>query len=67
LHGRSRISRKKGTDYDLSVLLKRKDVINLIDRVEVSIAGWEVVRDEPSARLYLLSLLFWDRMTKSTR
>lgn len=54
-------------DYDLSGLLSKQDVLLLIEQVENGIAGWENVRSEPTARLYLTSLLFWDRMSKALR
>ena len=49
-------------DYDLGENYLPEDVNNLIDQVEEAMDGWKAIRDEPAARLFLLSLLVWDRI-----
>ena len=49
-------------DYDLGATFLLEDVNNLIDRVEAAMDGWKAIRDEPATRLFLLSLLVWDRI-----
>jgi hypothetical protein len=49
-------------DYDLSEEYFPDDVNILIDHVETAVEGWEAIRAEPAARLFLLSLLVWDRI-----
>jgi hypothetical protein len=49
-------------DYDLSAKFLRHDVINLIDLVDAAMKVWNGIRNDPAARLYLLSLLVWDRI-----
>jgi len=51
-------------DYDVGASFLTGDVAVLIDRVEGAISGWDQIRNEPSARLYLLSLLIYERIRK---
>jgi hypothetical protein len=54
-------------DYDLTLRFNRHDVLSLCDNVEQATANWEEVHHEPIARLFILSLLFWERMSKGVR
>lgn len=53
---------RHAADYNLRVRYKRGDVLRLIFNVERSIAGWKSVRDTPTGRLFLISLLVNDRL-----
>ena len=52
-------------DYDLAARFERAEVIKLADEVEQAIAAFRPVRRGPMARLYLVSLLLWDRMRRA--
>lgn len=49
-------------DYDPGTIFVPEDVMALIDRVDAAMREWKEVRDHPAARLYLLSLLVYDRI-----
>ena len=49
-------------DYDLSATFVRSDVVNLVDHVEQVIADWKIIRTDPEARFFLMSLLVWQRV-----
>jgi hypothetical protein len=51
-------------DYDLAELFYRNDVVSLIDDIEQRMQGWEQVEGDPTARLFLVSLLIWDRVRR---
>ncbi len=57
--------RRHNADYDLALRFNRHDVLGLCDKVDQAMANWETVRIEPIARLFILSLLVWERMSKS--
>lgn len=56
---------RHAADYDLSERYTRSDALALIDAAQAEIDRWQAVRRDPMARLYLISLLLWDRMKKS--
>ena len=58
-------SQRHTADYDLSARFERAEVIKLVDEVEQAIAAFRPVRRGPMARLYLVSLLLWDRMRRA--
>jgi hypothetical protein len=49
-------------DYDLSARFFRQEVLALITRVGAAMNRWDVAGRDPMARLYLVSLLTWDRL-----
>jgi hypothetical protein len=49
-------------DYDLVETFARNDVVDLIDLVEESIRNWAAIRREPATRVFLTSLLVWDKV-----
>jgi hypothetical protein len=49
-------------DYNVLSTFIRQDVLTLLDRIESSIQGWEAVRSAPESQMFLVSLLFWNRM-----
>jgi hypothetical protein len=59
--------RRHDADYDLTLRFNRHDVLGLCAQIEQAMANWEQIRNEPIARLFMLSLLFWERMSKSVR
>lgn len=54
-------------DYDLAARFRRRSVLARIEVVETAFKNWDQLRNDPAARLYLLSLLFWDRLKGSPR
>jgi uncharacterized protein (UPF0332 family) len=56
--------RRHQADYDRTFQLDRQNVLSLINQVEQALSNWERIRNEPAVRLFLLSLLFWERMSK---
>jgi hypothetical protein len=57
-------ARRHEADYDLTQRFNRRDVLALCDKVEQAMRNWESIRNEPIARLFILALLFWERMSK---
>lgn len=51
-------------DYDLTETFNRTDVMNFIQEVEQAIHLWPRVSQRPEAALFLLSLLFWEKIRK---
>ncbi len=53
-------------DYDLATTadFSLEEVATLIDKIEAAIAGWRGIRQDRAVRLYLTSLLAWDKMRK---
>lgn len=51
-------------DYDLSHTFVRPSVLALIERVQKPIDDWEGIRKDPASRLFLVSLLVWDRIRR---
>jgi hypothetical protein len=51
-------------DYDLSESFHRSEVLALIDDVEQRMEAWQPVEGDPAARLFLVSLLIWDRIRR---
>lgn len=49
-------------DYDLAASFKRQEILSEVGRVETTIQAWTAIQDHPLSRLYLVSLLTWDRM-----
>ncbi len=49
--------RRHIADYDNATQWTRTDAFRLITNVESAFASWQVIRDEPAAQAYLLSLL----------
>ena len=49
-------------DYDLAASFTREEVLGEVRRVHKAIQAWHVVQDHPLSRLYLVSLLTWDRL-----
>ena len=64
LFGRCQSERHKA-DYDLSARFEREEVVELADELDLAIAAFRPIRREPMARLYLVSLLLWDRMRRA--
>jgi hypothetical protein len=54
-------------DYDLTLQLKRQDVTAIVESVQDAMSEWRQIRNDPCARLFLLSLLYWERMSKAPR
>jgi uncharacterized protein (UPF0332 family) len=48
-------------DYDNSIQWTRTEVLTQIDAVAEAFESWRVIRDEPAAQTYLISLLGKDR------
>jgi hypothetical protein len=44
-------------DYDSAAIWTRSEVVSLIERVELAFKSWHVIREEPTAQAYLISLL----------
>lgn len=53
---------RQRADYDRSASFTREDVLALVARTHSMVGSWSSIRDHPSAKLYLLSLLTWDRL-----
>lgn len=51
-------------DYDLSEAFIRQAVLTEIQRVENAIKHWDEVADDPATRIFLLSVLLWDRIKR---
>ncbi len=51
-------------DYDVSATFMPDDVNALIDRAEAATADWAAIRRDPATRLFLLSLLVFERIKK---
>lgn len=53
-------------DYDLTpdVDFSLKESGDLIGKIESAISDWKSIRDDRAARLYLVSLLSWDKFRK---
>jgi hypothetical protein len=49
-------------DHDLSARFFRQEVLSLITRVGAAMNKWDATRRDPTARLYLVSLLTRDRL-----
>lgn len=50
---------RHGADYDLTLRWTRHEGQELVAQVEEAFQLWQAVRDDPAARVYLASLLFW--------
>jgi hypothetical protein len=44
-------------DYDSAVIWSRREGVSLIERVDSAFKSWHVIREEPTAQIYLISLL----------
>lgn len=51
-------------DYDLGETFYRNDVLSLIDDIEQRIEDWRQIEGDPTARLFLVSLLVWERIRR---
>lgn len=48
-------------DYDRAAQFTRPDVLRKIDAAADAMARWDTIRDDPATRLFMLSLLAWDK------
>jgi hypothetical protein len=55
-------TQRHSADYDLSSRFLRPDVIGLIDRAAAAMAAWRTVRSDRATRLFMLSLLLFDKL-----
>ena len=51
-------------DYDTASALVQPKVLVLLDATGEAMEAWTRVREHPAARLYLISLLLWNRIPK---
>jgi len=51
-------------DYDLSEVFVRQAVLMEIERVEEAIQLWDEVAEDPATRIFLMSVLLWDRIKR---
>jgi hypothetical protein len=49
-------------DYDLAATFHLQQVNLMINRVETAMTDWETIRQQPTARLYLVLLLTWKQV-----
>jgi len=54
-------------DYDLARTFRRREVLDLIQRVRQAFEAWERVKRTDDARLYLACLHLWKRWDESPR
>jgi hypothetical protein len=51
-------------DYDLAESFRRSDVLLLIDDIQQRIDDWPSIESQPATRIFLVSLLVWDRLKR---
>jgi len=51
-------------DYNTAKTFTRVEVNNLVTRVEQAFQQWRTIRNDPVARLYLATLLFWKKWSR---
>ncbi len=50
---------RHGADYDVTLRLSRNEARALVVQVEEAFQGWQTVREDPAARIFLAALLLW--------
>ncbi len=51
-------------DYELAESFRRSDVLSLIDDVGQKMEDWATIESESGTRLFLVSILVWDRLKR---
>ncbi|MDX2037031.1 MAG: hypothetical protein SFX72_10295 [Isosphaeraceae bacterium] len=55
------------SDYDLSIVYRRREVIEQVSKARKAFEDWKKVRNREAARVYLACFLLWDRWEKARR
>lgn len=55
---------RQRADYDVRSGFTRKQVLGIVSLAQRATQAWERAREQPAARLYLLSLFAWNRIPK---